>query len=135
MAYNRRDDDLAYGDYHDEGGDEGEGADRGMVGDMGRRLFGGRKQVREVSPKWPFVPLYPVHTAYVQLGMPENRTIVALCGYLALFPLVLRTLQPFFQYLLPPQSVRNPRPKLWKPLTILFAGLTTAEFLKHVVLR
>ncbi|KAJ4376274.1 hypothetical protein N0V83_001557 [Neocucurbitaria cava] len=38
---NRRDDDLAYGDYH---GDEGEEGDRGLIGDMGRRFFGGRKE-------------------------------------------------------------------------------------------
>ena len=38
----RRDDDLAYGDYH---GQEGEEGDRGMIGDMGRRFFGGRKEV------------------------------------------------------------------------------------------
>lgn len=45
MANNRRDDDLAYGDYY-QGGGEG---DRGIVGDMGRRLFGGsRKEVRTV---------------------------------------------------------------------------------------
>lgn len=41
---NRRDDDLAYGDYYGQGGGEG---DRGLVGDMGRRFFGGKK---EVSP-------------------------------------------------------------------------------------
>jgi hypothetical protein len=40
----RRDDDLAYGDYHgQQGGEEGE---RGLVGDMGRRFFGGKKEVR-----------------------------------------------------------------------------------------
>jgi hypothetical protein len=49
MAYNRRDDDLAYGDYN-PGRDSQEGQDRGMIGDMGRRLFGGRK---EVSPCLP----------------------------------------------------------------------------------
>jgi hypothetical protein len=44
MAHNRRDDDLAYGDYHGDAGAEG---DRGLIGDMGRRLFGGgRKEVR-----------------------------------------------------------------------------------------
>lgn len=46
MANNRRDDDLAYGEYHGQGGGEG---DRGFVGDMGRRLFGGRKEVRTVA--------------------------------------------------------------------------------------
>lgn len=40
----RRDDDLAYGDYHGQG--EGQDGDRGFVGDMGRRLFfGGKKEV------------------------------------------------------------------------------------------
>ncbi|KAF3039262.1 hypothetical protein E8E11_006091 [Didymella keratinophila] len=38
----RRDDDLAYGDYHGQGG--GQEGDRGFVGDMGRRFFGGRKE-------------------------------------------------------------------------------------------
>lgn len=38
---NRRDDDLAYGDYYGQGGGEG---DRGLVGDMGRRFFGGKKE-------------------------------------------------------------------------------------------
>ncbi|KAH4067516.1 phospholipase [Parastagonospora nodorum] len=42
MAHNRRDDDLAYGDYH--GQQEGQEGDRGMIGDMGRRLFGGKKE-------------------------------------------------------------------------------------------
>ncbi|KAI8943099.1 hypothetical protein NX059_001129 [Plenodomus lindquistii] len=37
----RRDDDLAYGDYHGQEGGEG---DRGLIGDMGRRFFGGRKE-------------------------------------------------------------------------------------------
>lgn len=46
MAYNRRDDDLAYGDYQGrpaQGSGEGE-SDRGFIGDVGKRLFGGRKQ-------------------------------------------------------------------------------------------
>ncbi|XPS78824.1 Phospholipase D [Ascochyta lentis] len=38
----RRDDDLAYGDYHGQA--EGEEGDRGMMGDMGRRFFGGKKE-------------------------------------------------------------------------------------------
>ncbi|KAF1927556.1 phospholipase D active site motif protein [Didymella exigua CBS 183.55] len=38
----RRDDDLAYGDYHGQG--EGQEGDRGFVGDMGRRFFGGKKE-------------------------------------------------------------------------------------------
>lgn len=38
----RRDDDLAYGDYHGQEGDEG---DRGLIGDMGRRFGFGRKEV------------------------------------------------------------------------------------------
>lgn len=44
MASNRRDDDLAYGDYHDgrrREGQEGEEGERGFIGDMGKRLFGG----------------------------------------------------------------------------------------------
>ena len=43
MARNRYDDDLAYGEYP---GNEGEEGDRGLIGDMGRRFFGGRKEVR-----------------------------------------------------------------------------------------
>lgn len=39
----RQDDDLAYGDYHGQGA--GQEGDRGMIGDMGRRFFGGRKEV------------------------------------------------------------------------------------------
>lgn len=38
----RRDDDLAYGEYHGQDGGE---SDRGMIGDMGRRFFGGKKEV------------------------------------------------------------------------------------------
>ena len=52
MAHNRRDDDLAYGDYH--GQQEGQEGDRGMIGDMGRRLFGGKKEVRNERA----IPLY-----------------------------------------------------------------------------
>ncbi|KAF2015063.1 phospholipase D/nuclease [Aaosphaeria arxii CBS 175.79] len=42
MSGNRRDDDLAYGDYHDQGR-EGQEGDRGMIGDIGRKFFGGSK--------------------------------------------------------------------------------------------
>lgn len=65
MAYNRRDDDLAYGEYHGEGGAEG---DRGMIGDMGRRLFGGRKEVRPLFSKRHSSTVFPVHVAYVEAG-------------------------------------------------------------------
>jgi hypothetical protein len=59
MAYNRRDDDLAYGDYHGEEGGEG---DRGMIGDMGRRLFGGKKEVRTgISTERHCVIVHTVH--------------------------------------------------------------------------
>lgn len=37
----RQDDDLAYGDYHGQG----EEGNRGMIGDMGRRFFGGKQEV------------------------------------------------------------------------------------------
>lgn len=37
----RRDDDLAYGEYHEQEGQEG---DRGLIGDMGRRFGFGRKE-------------------------------------------------------------------------------------------
>lgn len=46
----RRDDDLAYGDYH--GQPEGDG-DRGLIGDMGRRFFGGKKEARSLSCNLP----------------------------------------------------------------------------------
>jgi hypothetical protein len=39
----RRDDDLAYGDYHGQG--EGQEGDRGLIGDVGRRFFGGKNEV------------------------------------------------------------------------------------------
>ena len=51
MAYNRRDDDLAYGDYHGERGDRGEQqgeGERGIIGDIGRQFFGGKKQDQSV---------------------------------------------------------------------------------------
>lgn len=38
----RRDDDLAYGDYHGQG--EGQEGDRGLIGDVGRRFFGGKNE-------------------------------------------------------------------------------------------
>jgi hypothetical protein len=67
MAYNRRDDDLAYGDYH--GQQEGQEGDRGMIGDMGRRLFGGRKEVRLPSMKpsaiQPILSLYTLRTLHM----------------------------------------------------------------------
>ena len=48
MAYNRRDDDLAYGDYHGQGqGEEGAEGERGFIGDVGKRLFHG-----QVSPSF-----------------------------------------------------------------------------------
>lgn len=63
MAYNRRDDDLAYGDYH--GQQEGEEGDRGLMGDMGRRLFGGRKEVRPLSEKRSaLLSLYTLRTLH-----------------------------------------------------------------------
>ncbi|KAH9867037.1 hypothetical protein IAQ61_007628 [Plenodomus lingam] len=37
----RRDDDLAYGDYNEQEGRQG---DRGLIGDMGRRFFGGGRK-------------------------------------------------------------------------------------------
>lgn len=45
----RRDDDLAYGDYHGQG--EGQESDRGIIGDMGRRFFGGKQEV--CAFRWP----------------------------------------------------------------------------------
>jgi hypothetical protein len=63
MAHNRRDDDLAYGDYH---GDEGVEGDRGLIGDMGRRLFGGsRKEVRSTtSLRNAILSLYTLRTPH-----------------------------------------------------------------------
>ena len=58
MAYNRRDDDLAYGDYHgqQQGQREGEEGERGFIGDMGKRFFGGGGNVSALSfPNAPFL--------------------------------------------------------------------------------
>jgi hypothetical protein len=50
MAYNKPDDDLAYGSYHGQGQPEGEQGERGFIGDVGKRLFGGgRRQDQPVS--------------------------------------------------------------------------------------
>jgi hypothetical protein len=51
MAYNRRDrdDDLAYGDYHGQPQREGEEGERGFIGDMGKRFFGGGNNVSSIS--------------------------------------------------------------------------------------
>lgn len=65
MAHNRRDDDLAYGDYH---GQEGGDGDRGLIGDMGRRLFGGRKEVRSPSLKRHSVIVLLARLASIRLG-------------------------------------------------------------------
>jgi hypothetical protein len=56
MAHHRPDDDLAYGSYYEQGQSEGEGQDRGFIGDVGKRLFGGggRRQDQPVSAS----PLY-----------------------------------------------------------------------------
>jgi hypothetical protein len=70
MANNRRDDDLAYGEYHEQDRDGAEG-DRGFVGDMGRRLFGGRKEVRPLQGSLrnahPVI-VHPAHVAHVRVG-------------------------------------------------------------------
>jgi len=34
---------MAYGDYHEQ--QDGQEGERGFIGDMGKRLFGGNKQV------------------------------------------------------------------------------------------
>ncbi|KAF2746220.1 phospholipase D/nuclease [Sporormia fimetaria CBS 119925] len=44
MAYNRRDDDLAYGKYHRQGGQESGEGERGFIGDVGKMFFGGGKK-------------------------------------------------------------------------------------------
>lgn len=67
MAYNRRDDDLAYGEYN-PGRDSQEEQDRGTIGDMGRRLFGGRKEVSTLSAN-AMQSLYTlVHCCAFQVG-------------------------------------------------------------------
>lgn len=48
MAHNRRDEDLAYGDYHGEQR-EGEEGERGFIGDTAKRFFGGKKEVSALS--------------------------------------------------------------------------------------
>jgi hypothetical protein len=81
MAYNRRDDDLAYGDYHGQG--EGQEGDRGFVGDMGRRLFGGgRKEVRPQSTKRCPVILHPAHIAHDSSWLEANCTCLSVTGLL-----------------------------------------------------
>jgi len=47
MAQHRRDDDLAYGEYNPR--NDGEEGNRGVMSDMGRRLFGGRKEQNQQS--------------------------------------------------------------------------------------
>ena len=42
MAYHRNDDDLAYGEYH--GGGEQEEGERGIIGDVTKRIFGRNPQ-------------------------------------------------------------------------------------------
>jgi hypothetical protein len=81
MAYNRRDDDLAYGEYHEHDRDGAEG-DRGFVGDMGRRLFGGRKEVRPLRGssqtvfETPVLSLYTLHTLHmVELVRGESMLL------------------------------------------------------------
>jgi len=66
MAHNRRDDDLAYGDYH--GQQEGQEGDRGMIGDMGRRLFGGKKEVRNERAIPIPLPVYLADSASIGGG-------------------------------------------------------------------
>lgn len=36
---------MAYGDYHQQQQQEGQEGERGFIGDMGRRVFGGHKEV------------------------------------------------------------------------------------------
>ncbi|KAF2867628.1 hypothetical protein BDV95DRAFT_610540 [Massariosphaeria phaeospora] len=71
MAYNRRDDDLAYGEYHGQGQQqEGGDGERGFIGDVGRRFFGGRNE----NPQNPQNPQQP-HTSQPQppqQGAPAN---------------------------------------------------------------
>ena len=51
MAHNRRDDDLAYGDYHPrDGDDDGAEGERGIFGGrVSKRLFGGGQQQQQQS--------------------------------------------------------------------------------------
>jgi hypothetical protein len=68
MAHKRPDDDLAYGSYYEEGRPEGEQGDRGFIGDVGKRLFGGggRRQDQPVSASplyaWPEYRLGPTRS-------------------------------------------------------------------------
>ncbi|KAF2278796.1 phospholipase D/nuclease [Westerdykella ornata] len=58
MAYNPRNDDLAYGDYHGQDraqGQEGQEGERGFIGDVGRRLFGGSKPEGEQNQSPSFI--------------------------------------------------------------------------------
>ncbi|ORY13180.1 hypothetical protein BCR34DRAFT_275760 [Clohesyomyces aquaticus] len=64
MAYNRRDDDLAYGEYHgQEGPEEGE---RGFIGDVGKRLFGRRPQDQQQQQQPDVTQSYQPHLGQQQ---------------------------------------------------------------------
>jgi len=67
MAYNRRDDDLAYGDYHPQGDDDGAEGERGIFGGrVSKRLFGKTGEQDQHQPQQyvsfclPFLP--PPHS-------------------------------------------------------------------------
>lgn len=47
-GYGRNDDNLAYGEYHGDPNEAQEG-ERGFIGDVGRRFFGGSKPDQQAS--------------------------------------------------------------------------------------
>jgi hypothetical protein len=91
MAYNRRDDDLAYGEYN-PGRDSQEEQDRGMIGDMGRRLFGGKKEVSIFSTNADAVIVHPDPQLWVSSRLEadpgshsaERAVLLAMTGDLLL---------------------------------------------------
>jgi hypothetical protein len=71
----RRDDDLAYGEYHGQEGQEGE---RGLVGDMGRRFGFGRKEVSTfISFETPCCHC-TLHRPVEQVDLPHYQNVIAL---------------------------------------------------------
>jgi len=69
MAQHRRDDDLAYGEYNPR--NDGEEGNRGVMSDMGRRLFGGRKEVSTI--RFTNANAVIVHLDPVPSGLEADR--------------------------------------------------------------
>lgn len=74
MSSNRRDDDLAYGEYHGQGGDGDESGERGLIGDMGRRFFGGNKPQASRLPCYPLCCSSPTALIFSSPAIPSLFT-------------------------------------------------------------